>query len=241
MLAPCRHDVRLVEAHRDADRLPQPLLVRLAEDLLGPARIRRRADRPTDVPAEDDPARFVRQVERRRRQPCRVDAVEQARIRTAGQPDQRAAVALVLADARERPVRRRGQRLEGCMQHGRSAHIRVGVVDLDATRTGQVGLLDDGTNDRSVHDVGGDGDALPGLHICADLYDELGIAGQSVIGRHLATVSVTAAFGISGGSSGPPRSGTGSRTSRVRRDRDAYGPACGRPPSARRAPCRPCR
>ena len=63
----------------------------------------------------------------------------------------------------------------------RAADMLVGVADDDTTRTGPVGLANDGARGGRVLDLAEDDDLLAGLDVCPDADDELGVAPEALV------------------------------------------------------------
>ena len=108
--------------------------------------------------------------------------------------------------AREQPRRRPRQDLVSRVLDQGAAHVRVGVTDVDVSRTRAVGGARNGADERRMLDVAGDLDELAGLNVRADVDGQLGEAVESV-----APVTLEAARRRLGGSAQPGRRGSARR------------------------------
>ena len=172
---PRRDGVRLVEADRLCDGLPQPLQVRLAEHLLRLPLGRERGDRPVDQPLVHRPDVDLHPLDRARASDAAlVEVGEEVRLGLACELDHRRAVEERLG-AHELPRGRGREVLVRGVLDERPADVLVDVADVDVAGARGVRGLRDGTDERHVLDEGDDEDLLAGLHVGADPDDQVGI------------------------------------------------------------------
>ena len=185
--APCLDGILLVEAHRRGDRIPQPLHVRLAEDGLGPAGIRRGHDDPVQLPAHHEG-----QVDHpdvaglRLRDELRVEPVEERWLGIAGEGDQRRPGVAPGADPLEEVLRRPAQLGLGAVLDRSPAQMEVGDDGVHAQRTRPERRPCDGARDGGVLDQVEEHDLLTGLDVRSDPDDEIGEPVEALVGRHRA-------------------------------------------------------
>lgn len=188
-IAPSLDRVRLVQPHRDADRLPKPVQIGLAEDLPSPAGVRRGHDAPGHPPAQDDAAAGALLLGRHRGDLAGVQPGHQVGVRVTGDDDQRGALALQELVPLDHPGSAGAQRFHAGVRDRRAAHVCVHPAHVDVAGAGLVGLLDDGAHDRGVRDIGGHEYLLSGLDIHPCPHDELGQALSHDVAVHAAQPS----------------------------------------------------
>ena len=212
VLVPRLHGVWLVEPHAERDLLPKPLDVRLAEDLRGPALVRRADPAPVDRVLPMLALDHLRDLHLDRpADTFTVEIGEQPRVGAASRPDGGVAGRLQrqLLFPRGR-VCERGVRTE--LDH-RAPEVVVAVDDVDVRRACPVRLPDDRATELPVLHHRVDEDLLARLHVRADANGELGVALEPLVGgRHaschssfrISGTSAPSASTASTSSSGPP-------------------------------------
>jgi hypothetical protein len=180
MLFPGCHGVRLVETHAERDLLPQPLDVRLTEDLLGPALARGADADPVDRALAQQLHLDLHQL--LGHGPAYAFAVEvgqQLGLGVARRRDERVPGRRPCQDLL--PLRRVRQRLVGAELDHRPAHVPVAVEDVHVRRAGAVRLAHNGPREVMVLDGREEKDLLAGLHVRADADDELRVTLEAFV------------------------------------------------------------
>ena len=164
--APRCDRIVLVQPHRELDRLPESIEIRLAEHLLGPADVRDADHGPVVQLLVDLAVGLLRQLEHPRLADAFARKVaEQVGLGITGERDHRGPFVADLLRAVEQPGRCPGEELLcGAFDH-RSADVLVGVVDVYVGRARPVGRTGDRTRNRRMLDAGEHVDELAGLHV----------------------------------------------------------------------------
>ena len=171
---PPRFDrVGLVEPHRLRDRLPEPVDVGLAEDVLGPGG-RRRADDPPGELAHRLAARPLLVVGDRLRlaDPRPVEPVEEAGPRFRREQECGAVAVGDRLEPLDHPRRRVVERLLGCLLDQDAPDAVVDVTDVYEARPGVVGGGGERPHEVCVVEEAVDHHRLPRLHVDADAGDQ---------------------------------------------------------------------
>ena len=203
----------LVQPHRVGDGLPEALHVGLAEDLLRPALVRGRHDRPVVHLLNRVLHRLLAQLDHARpADPRGVEVAHQIGLRIAGDRDDRGVLRRHVALFLEQPGRRPGQRLVRAELDHRLAHVLVAVDGIDVAGAGLVGGARDGADELSVLDQARDDDELPFLHVRAHADGQLRVPLEPCllpyVNRHSSSwmigISSPAAVIPTTSTSGPP-------------------------------------
>ena len=134
--------------------VPEPLDVRLAEHLRGPALVRARDDGPVVQLL----VRLAHRLGDELAHPRAADALagkvgEQIRLRLAADRDDRGVLVAERPRPGEQPRRRPGQDVVGGVLDQRPADVRVDVAQVDVAGAGAVRGARDGAGERSVLEV----------------------------------------------------------------------------------------
>ena len=174
MLLPGGDRIGLVEPRADRDGLPQPVHVRLAEDLGRPAFVRARDPGPVHGAVDHLLADDVVQFEHARpTDALAVEIGEQVRFGVARCPDHR--VAAHVPEALLQPFRGVLERLVGAMLDQRPPDVLVGVLHVDVARTGRVPRACERPDQRRMLDRAEQEECLARLEICADADCQFGV------------------------------------------------------------------
>jgi len=176
VLSPRLHGIAVVEADGVSDGLPEPLDVRLAEDLLRLPLGRERGDRPVHPALVLRTQLHLHGLGRARLADARlVEVGEQLGLGVTADHDQRAAGRDRLG-AGEEPRRRCRQLLLGRRLDEGAAKVVVGVPDVDEPGAGAVAGACEGAGERCMLDERRHEQGLALLHVGADPHDQVGVA-----------------------------------------------------------------
>ena len=186
MCTPGGDRIRLVQAHRPRNLLPEPVDVRRPEDLSRPVLVRIRGNRPVDaLLLEDDLQRALCELLRA----ClpdtdTVEVGEHVRIRIAGDRNRGAADPGEVLQPLELPRRAPLEHLVGSLADHLPLHVLIGVLSRDVARAGLVGRRRERAHEGRLLDVGKDGHILSLADIRADPNHEVGVPLEEILLGH---------------------------------------------------------